>query len=317
MEMTRAAVRVRAVPTRRPRPYWEVDRYEDFTEAMGTDASADVSLPSLEKSTGYENLVLISGHGHGYAQQAQFAAAALPSNVLVTIYLGHQHYLARAPEISLAGRERVATVATQSLYWRHVTGELIYDIASPASTSTTGSVALRAPTDVSSDAMYASRWAASSFQSVTPWNVVLGSPAFVPTIESVPRIPPIQAIKELPGIGEQIGRRLEQLEEILKDDGEKAISQASLESFLAALRSYANLKLPKITLTPDNNIYAAWRDGSGRVFSAHFLPENSVRFVILRPDPVDEPHEIRSTGTVPANRLFGVNETSAATWVFL
>ena len=63
------------------------------------------------------------------------------------------------------------------------------------------------------------------------------------------------------------------------------INAESLRFFYRFLHSNINLKCPIITLTPELDIYSTWKEGNGRLFSAHFLPNVNARYVIFMPNP--------------------------------
>lgn len=75
------------------------------------------------------------------------------------------------------------------------------------------------------------------------------------------------------------------------------ISAESLRSFNDFIHLHTNLNLPTISLTPDCNIYASWRDNHNRVFSIHFLPNADVRFVLFKPNEIHLDRKIRISGS--------------------
>jgi hypothetical protein len=81
------------------------------------------------------------------------------------------------------------------------------------------------------------------------------------------------------------------------------IPVASLRSFYNFMQLYADLTCPVISLTPDNNLYASWRENQNRVFSIHFLTSEDVRFVILTPNDKHPDKQIRLSGTVTPDIL--------------
>lgn len=74
------------------------------------------------------------------------------------------------------------------------------------------------------------------------------------------------------------------------------ISAGSLRYFYNFLQLHTNLKCPTISLTPEYNIYASWRDEQKRAFSVHFLPNGDVRFVIFKPNDRHPERKIRISG---------------------
>lgn len=104
-----------------------------------------------------------------------------------------------------------------------------------------------------------------------------------------------------------LGRIAKQLDALLfaakeEDSSKIGINADSLQSFFAFLRLYNELKCPFISLTPDDNIYASWRDAS-RVFSVHFLADQNTRFVIFKPNYLHPDRKIRIAGTATIDVL--------------
>lgn len=82
-------------------------------------------------------------------------------------------------------------------------------------------------------------------------------------------------------------------------------SQRSFEAFWAS-NSNLRLKLPDITLTPDGDVYARWSAADGSVFSAHFLPDYTVKAILFKPDPDNCGNKIRRfIGPTPVDSLVG------------
>ena len=81
------------------------------------------------------------------------------------------------------------------------------------------------------------------------------------------------------------------------------IAAKSLRNFNNFIYLHANLKCPTISLTPDYNIYASWRDEQNRVFSIHFLPNADVRFVIFKPNDRHPQRKIRISGAATTDIL--------------
>lgn len=81
------------------------------------------------------------------------------------------------------------------------------------------------------------------------------------------------------------------------------IAAESLRSFNDFIHLHTNLKRPIISLTPDYNIYASWRDEQNRVFSIHFLPNADVRFVMFKPNVKRPERTIRVSGSATIDTL--------------
>jgi len=83
------------------------------------------------------------------------------------------------------------------------------------------------------------------------------------------------------------------------------IAVSSLSSFYDFLILFENIKTPTLSLTPDHNIYASWR-AERRIFSAHFLPDGDIRFVLFRPNNRHPNRKIRITGTATGDMLLKI-----------
>ena len=81
------------------------------------------------------------------------------------------------------------------------------------------------------------------------------------------------------------------------------IAIGSLRNFYDFICKNLSMKIPVISLTPDNNIYVSWRANKGRVFSIHFLANKDVRFVIFIPNDRHLDRKIRVSGTVTSDIL--------------
>jgi len=90
-----------------------------------------------------------------------------------------------------------------------------------------------------------------------------------------------------------------------EDADSPGIALGSIRHFYNFLQfhTHTNLKCPIISLTPDNNIYASWKEGRNRVFSVHFLPRGDVRFVIFKPNNKHPERQIRVSGTATTDTL--------------
>ena len=83
------------------------------------------------------------------------------------------------------------------------------------------------------------------------------------------------------------------------------ISVNSLNSFYDFLKLNTNIRTPNLSLSPDRNIYASWRVEK-RVFSAHFLPEGDIRFVLFKPNKRHPKRKIRVTGIATSDTLMEI-----------
>lgn len=98
-----------------------------------------------------------------------------------------------------------------------------------------------------------------------------------------------------------------------EDSASPGIALGSLRNFCNFMRLYTNIKCPTISLTPDHNIYATWREKQNIVFSIHFLPGGDARFVIFKPNDRHPERQIRISGTATTDILM---ETLAPTGVW-
>ncbi|MCP5002895.1 MAG: hypothetical protein GY941_02945 [Planctomycetes bacterium] len=89
-----------------------------------------------------------------------------------------------------------------------------------------------------------------------------------------------------------------------EDPASFGIAVDSLRNFYNFLHLHTNLKYPSISLTPDDNIYASWRDEQNKVFSVLFLPNGEdARFVIFKPNNRHPKRQIRISGTATTDIL--------------
>lgn len=92
------------------------------------------------------------------------------------------------------------------------------------------------------------------------------------------------------------------------------ISVNSLSNFYDFLMLNANMRIPSLSLSPDHNIYASWR-AENRIFSAHFLPDGDIRFVLFRPNNRHPNRKIRLTGTATSDTLKEIVAPESLDWV--
>ena len=89
----------------------------------------------------------------------------------------------------------------------------------------------------------------------------------------------------------------------------------SLHTFYNFLNMHNSLKMPSISLTPENLIYASWRAGS-KVFSVIFFKNEFAQFVVFEPDNRDPSRNVRLSGTIAIeNLLQTVKATSVLSWI--
>lgn len=100
-----------------------------------------------------------------------------------------------------------------------------------------------------------------------------------------------------------------------KDPPGPGIAVNSLSSFFDFIKLHANIRTPSLSLSPDHNIYASWR-GENRIFSAHFLPDGDIRFVLFKPNNRHPQRKIRVSGTATGDTLTEiVAPESLSDWV--
>lgn len=106
-------------------------------------------------------------------------------------------------------------------------------------------------------------------------------------------------IEEETGIrhGEKLARRLRSLRRMALEDQDLDLAADSLRTFHEFLSLNPSVRYPEVTLTPDGNFYARWRDTDRSLLSIHFLPAARVRFVLFRPDRRRPAIRTRISGT--------------------
>ncbi len=111
--------------------------------------------------------------------------------------------------------------------------------------------------------------------------------------------------------------RLSELRLEYREEEGREISAASVRQFLKLLNSDLKLRAPGIVLSPSGNVIAEWHRGPGRLLSLHFLPDESVRFVVFAPNRKKRDRTIRLSGTSDVDsvlddvRQFGVMDWAA------
>ncbi len=92
-------------------------------------------------------------------------------------------------------------------------------------------------------------------------------------------------------------------------------SLESLRNFYNFLRVHDKLKMPSISLTPGNLIYASWRD-ENKFFSIIFAKNEFAQFAIFEPDSNDPSSNIRLSGTIAIEKLLEtVKSTGVLNWI--
>jgi hypothetical protein len=101
---------------------------------------------------------------------------------------------------------------------------------------------------------------------------------------------------------ESLANQLRDLLNIVIEEESTSISVDSVRNFYRFLQLYNNIKSPILSLTPDYNIYASWRE-EAKIFSMHFLPNGEIRFVFFQPNNRHPEQKIRISGIATGDIL--------------
>jgi len=83
---------------------------------------------------------------------------------------------------------------------------------------------------------------------------------------------------------EQIARRLFELLEDYRDENDgKSFSALAVHGLRSFLESHSFLKRPSLSITNAGSVYARWKQDSNSIFSANFISDQEVEFVLFRP----------------------------------
>lgn len=116
-------------------------------------------------------------------------------------------------------------------------------------------------------------------------------------------------------------RLTSRLNEVLADVREERpdgpwISIDSLLRFYEFLVANPRLAYPRLSVTPNGDLYARWRENERRLFSAEFLPSGDVRFVIFKPNRKHENKVVRLSGLTTVDILIDEARGHGATeWI--
>lgn len=88
-----------------------------------------------------------------------------------------------------------------------------------------------------------------------------------------------------------------------EDPSSIGITIGSLRCFYNFIKLNIDLTCPTITLTPETNIYATWREKINHLTSVHFLPNGETRFVIFKPNTRHPEKTVRIYGTTTFDNL--------------
>lgn len=120
---------------------------------------------------------------------------------------------------------------------------------------------------------------------------------------------------------EKLIARLKQLREesIEEEPSHSGIEIESLRDFLGFLQGAPNLQKPLLSLTPEREIYATWKDSPKKLLSIRFLGGKRARFVIFKPNNKDPGMIQRLSGSTTSDAILQefVIPLKIADWVFV
>jgi hypothetical protein len=119
---------------------------------------------------------------------------------------------------------------------------------------------------------------------------------------------------------EIIKNKLDKLYIISKeeDPGSTGISLDSLRTFYKFLQNNIMIECPMISLTPDNDIYATWKNIDGQLLSLNFLQDGNVSFVLFKFDTNNPTKITPASDTIPVSQLFRVIDfTEILSWTLI
>ena len=89
----------------------------------------------------------------------------------------------------------------------------------------------------------------------------------------------------------------------------------SFHTFYDFLKIHNDLKIPSISLTPENLIYASWRAES-KIFSVIFAKSQFVHFFVFAPDNRDPNRNVRLSGAIAVENLLDtVQAIGVLNWI--
>lgn len=81
---------------------------------------------------------------------------------------------------------------------------------------------------------------------------------------------------------EEVSRRIQDLRVLDGDDD--VIPSIESEGYLRSFIETNKTRKPEISVSPDGNFYAQWRESSDNKFSLVFFPDGKVVYVLFKPD---------------------------------
>lgn len=119
-----------------------------------------------------------------------------------------------------------------------------------------------------------------------------------------------------PNYGAALASRIESLAQAVREDDDGLeLSGMSVAHLIGFLERNPSVLRPKLAAGPSGEVLAFWRDESRGEFSARFLPNGSVRFLLTLSDP-DHPEGMsRSSGDTTLDKLFARAGLADLAWV--
>ncbi len=104
-----------------------------------------------------------------------------------------------------------------------------------------------------------------------------------------------QIIPERQALTDRLG---EMLADFKADYDGKSLVADSLRGLFAFLRENTPVRLPKLTATPQGNLYAKWSRSQRDFASIEFLPSGDARYVVFKPNPLHQGQTVKRSGFV-------------------
>lgn len=117
--------------------------------------------------------------------------------------------------------------------------------------------------------------------------------------------------------GPQLSERIETLSNMVREesDGTLALSGESLENLIAFLEQNAKLVRPNVVAGPSGEIIAIWRGGKSGEFTARFMPNGTVYYLVSKPNPRHPKGVSRQSGDTTPDKLFDDARLSDFQWM--
>jgi hypothetical protein len=120
-----------------------------------------------------------------------------------------------------------------------------------------------------------------------------------------------------PPYGAPLADRIEALSKMVREesDGTYALSGESLESFIAFLERNPKLVRPSVVAGPSGEVVAIWKGGMHGEFTARFIQNGSVQYLLSRPNPRHPQGTSRLSGDTTPDKLFEDARLSELQWI--